>query len=105
MPNHRKATFMVSSMPKKAMKAGRKAVMGMARIGAATGLTKSWTHRKLAINSPRGIAIQAHQKNAWAIRHQLCRTLPRRLYSLHRRPKAAITPVGRGRANGGRMSE
>ena len=41
MPNQRNATFIVSSIPNSAMNAGRKAVMGMERMGAATGLTKS----------------------------------------------------------------
>src|SRR5215471_9530721 len=71
MPNHRKMTFMRSSIPNSPMKAGRKAVIGMERMGAATGLTKSWTQRKLAMKSPSGMAITAHQKNAWPIRHQL----------------------------------
>jgi hypothetical protein len=31
---------MVSSMPKRAMNAGRNAVIGMERMGAATGFTK-----------------------------------------------------------------
>src|ERR1019366_6136762 len=44
-------------------------------------------------------------KKAWAMRHQLCTTLPSRLYSCQRRPNALSTPIGRGRVNGGRISQ
>src|SRR5204863_8861316 len=87
------------------MNAGRKAVSGMARMGAAMGLISSNSQRKLAIRIPRGIAIAAHQKNACAIRHQLSITLPRRSYSVHSLPNARITPIGFGSENGGRISQ
>ena len=61
------------------MNAGRNAVMGIERIGAAIGFTRSCSQPKLAISRPSGIAISAHQMNACAIRHQLWKTLPSRL--------------------------
>src|SRR5208282_2489072 len=48
------------------------------------------------IKMPSGIANTAHQKNAWAIRHQLMKTFPRRSYSVHSLPNAWITPTGLG---------
>ena len=96
---------MDSSMPNRAMNAGRKAVMGMERMGAATGLTRSCTQRKLPISRPSGMAITAHQKKACAMRHQLWITLPSRSYSVQSRKNARITPSGLGRENGGRMSQ
>src|SRR5580700_2529893 len=45
---------------------------------------------------PSGIANTAHQKNAWAIRHQLINTFPSRSYSVHSLPKAWMTPRGLG---------
>src|SRR5215469_13498591 len=101
MPNQRKATFIISSIPNSAMKAGRKAVIGMDRIGAAIGLTRSCNHLKPPISKPNGIATTADQKNAWAMRHQLWKTLAGRSYSVHRRPKALTTPIGSGTENGG----
>ena len=78
------------------MNAGRNAVIGMARMGAATGLMNSNSQRKLAISMPSGMATTAHQKNAWAMRHQLMNTLPSRSYSVHSIPKDRITPRGLG---------
>src|ERR1039457_7126320 len=103
MPNQRNAIFIVSSMPNRAMKAGRNAVIGMERIGAATGLIRSWSQRKLPMRMPRGIAITALQKNACAMRHQLWNTFAQRLFSVHRRRKAFATPAGGGSENGGRI--
>src|SRR6266566_4243291 len=105
MPNQRKATFMVSSMPNKAMKAGKKAVIGMARIGAAIGFTSSKSQRKLAIRIPKGIAMIVHHKNAWAMRHQLFTTFPSRSYSVQSFPNARMTPMGLGKEKGGRISQ
>src|SRR5215471_20055244 len=96
MPNHRKMTFMRSSIPNSPMKAGRKAVIGMERMGAATGLTKSWTQRKLAMKSPSGMAITAHQKNAWPIRHQLNATFLSSSLSFQSAGKALTTSRGVG---------
>src|SRR5687768_8748927 len=101
MPNHRKATFMASSMPNRAMKAGRNAVIGMERIGAATGFTRSCIQPKLAISNPSGTATMVHQKKAWAMRHQLWKTLPRRSYSVQSAPKDRMTPRGWGKEKGG----
>ena len=78
------------------MKAGRKAVMGMERIGSAMGLMRSWNQRKLAISSPRGTATTTHHKNACAIRHQLVATFCRRSLSLHKEGKARMTSSGVG---------
>src|SRR6516164_2957206 len=105
MPNQRKAIFIVSSIPNKAMNAGKKAVNGMARIGAATGLINSKTQRKLAMRIPKGIAKTVHQKNACAILHQLFTTFPSRSYSVQSLPKARTTPSGLGNENGGRISQ
>src|SRR5215471_13660685 len=96
MPNHKKITFMRSSMPNNPMKAGRKAVIGMERMGAATGFTKSWTQRKLAIKRPSGMATTAHQKNAWPIRHQLNATFLSSSLSFHSAGKAFTTSRGVG---------
>src|SRR5213594_3588181 len=104
MPNQRKATFIDSSIPNSAMNAGRNAVMGMERIGAATGLTRSCTQRKLPIRSPSGMATTAHHRKACAIRHQLLITFPSRSYSVQRRANARITPIGLGSEKGGRIS-
>ena len=101
MPNQRKAIFMASSMPNRAMKAGRKAVMGMDRMGSAMGFTRSCSQLKPPISRPSGRATTAAQKKAWAMRHQLWKTLPSRSYSVHRRPKAVNTPSGSGTENGG----
>jgi len=105
MPNQRNAIFIDSSIPNSAINAGRKAVMGMERIGAATGLTRSWTQRKLPMSKPSGTAITAHHANAWAMRHQLFITFPSKSYSVQRRTNARITPVGLGSENGGRISQ
>ena len=78
------------------MKAGRNAVIGMERMGAATGLISSNSQRKLAISMPSGMATTAHQKNAWAMRHQLLKTLPSRSYSVHSNLKDLTTPSGVG---------
>src|SRR5271163_2838890 len=96
---------MVSSMPNKAMNAGRKAVSGIDRMGAATGLTNSKTQRNAAIKIPKGIAITVHHKNACAILHQLLATFPSRSYSVHSLPNARTTPSGFGSENGGRISQ
>src|ERR1700683_3031662 len=45
---------------------------------------------------PSGMATTAHQKNAWAMRHQLMNTLPSRSYSVHNNLKDRITPSGVG---------
>src|ERR1035438_10532567 len=105
MPNQRNAIFMDSSMPNSAKNAGRKAVMGMERMGAATGLTKSCTHRKLPISRPNGMAMTTQNVKACAMRHQLLNTLPSRSYSVQSRTNARITPRGLGRENGGRISQ
>src|SRR6202008_2649641 len=105
MPNQRNASFMVSSIPNKAMNAGRNAVIGMARMGAATGFTKSKSHRKLAIRTPKGMATVVHQKKARAIRHQSFVTFQSRSYSVHSFPNARTTPMGFGKENGGRISQ
>src|SRR5579872_4031078 len=96
---------MPSSIPNSAINAGRNAVIGMDLIGAATGFTKSCIQPKLAISRPSGIAINTHQKNACAMRHQLCATFSSRLYSVHNRPKALTTPSGCGTENGGANSQ
>src|SRR5579871_3148931 len=105
MPNQRKATFMVSSIPKSAMNAGKKAVRGIERMGAAIGFTRSNTHRKLPIKIPSGTAITVHHTNAWAILHQLAATFARRSFSVQSLPNACNTAKGRGSANGGRISQ
>src|SRR5262252_9950780 len=99
MPNQRKMTFMRSSMPNKPTKAGRNAVMGMERMGAAMGFTKSWTQRKLAMNRPSGMAITAHHKNAWPMRHQLVATFFSNSLSVHSEGNARTTSKGVGTAN------
>src|ERR1700758_3628543 len=88
-------------MPKRPMKAGTKAVIGMERMGSAIGLMKACSQRKLPINKPSGMAMAADQRNAWPIRHQLMKTLPSKSYSVHRRAKADTTPIGFGKENGG----
>src|SRR4030095_2101216 len=105
MPNQRKATFINSSIPKRAINAGRKAVIGILRIGAATGLMKSYSQGKLAIINPSGRATMADHRNAWKIRHQLWKTLPSRSCSVQRRTMAWTTPVGLGKEKGGKTSQ
>src|SRR5690242_7745223 len=94
MPNHRKMIFMRSSMPKRPIRAGRNAVMGMERMGAATGFTNSCTQRKLAMSKPSGMAMIEHQKNACPMRHQLRATFLNRSLSFHNDGKAVTTSHG-----------
>src|SRR5437763_195992 len=96
MPNHRKAIFMVSPMPNKPMKAGRNAVSGMERMGAAIGLIRLKNQRKLAMSRPSGMAMATHHENAWAMRHQLVATFFSRLLSDHSDGKARMTSSGVG---------
>ncbi len=71
MPKNRKPTFIASSMPNRAMNAGRNAVIGMDRMGAAIGFTRWCSQGKLPISRPSGMATSADQQKACAMRHQL----------------------------------
>src|SRR5215469_11170179 len=97
MPNQRKATFMVSSMPNSPMNAGRNAVMGMERMGAATGSTRSLNQRKLAMSSPSGMATTADHRNAWPMRNQLAHTFDKSPRSEKSKGNARKTPMGLGK--------